>query len=118
MKIGTRLVAAASLGLIVAICPLLVGARDARADDVHRITVDGRERTYQLHLPDSYDGTTPLPVVVALHGGGGNVAKARRGYRLEPLADRDGFIIVYPQGLDGHWNDGRAVQRIRSRLHG
>lgn len=65
-------------------------------------------RSYDVHVPPSYDGFTPLPVVFALHGGGGNRAGARtlacpRGDRsdpgcLDPLADARGLIMVYPDG--------------------
>jgi len=30
------------------------------------------------------------------------------------LAERDGFVVVYPDGLERHWNDGRGVGAYRA----
>ena len=34
--------------------------------------------------------------------------------RFNELADRDGFIIVYPEAVDKNWNDGRSSDRVRA----
>ena len=39
-----------------------------------------------------------MPVVLNFHGGGGNAAAHRDYVRMDPLADREGFIVVYPNG--------------------
>jgi polyhydroxybutyrate depolymerase len=73
------------------------------------ITFDGRERSYYLHLPPGYNATSRLPVVFVLHGGGradGDEVADRTGYNS--IADREGFIVVYPNGVDAQWNDGRG----------
>ena len=57
-----------------------------------------RIRSYLLHLPPAYDGETPLPLVLALHGGGGNPRSMARKTNFNALADREGFIVVYPAG--------------------
>ncbi|HET6372118.1 MAG TPA: PHB depolymerase family esterase [Candidatus Polarisedimenticolia bacterium] len=65
-------------------------------------------RSYTVHLPPTYDGTTPHPVVLAFHGRGGNRKTVRletcpgqnpksRGC-LDGVADCEGFIVVYPDG--------------------
>ncbi len=71
---------------------------------------DGRERYYILHQPSgqtSHPGKRPLLLV--LHGGGGTNQNMLRltDSRFNALADRDGFYVVYPQGIDKSWNDGR-----------
>jgi polyhydroxybutyrate depolymerase len=45
--------------------------------------------------------------VIALRGsmGTGGQARATYGYDFDLLADQQGFIAVYPQGYEGHWND-------------
>jgi polyhydroxybutyrate depolymerase len=72
----------------------------------------GRERSYLLHLPPQARAGRPLPAVLNFHGGGGN-AKAHRDYvRMDALADREGFLVVYPNGSGGlrdtllTWNAG------------
>ena len=73
---------------------------------------DGREREYLLHLPESLPAEKPLPVVFAFHGGGSTARQMERFSRFSPVADRHGFIVVYPQGIAGHWNDGRHADRL------
>ncbi len=60
---------------------------------------EGRTRTALVHVPDRVAGETrPIPVVLNFHGGGGD-ARAHRDYvRMDALADREGFIVVYPNG--------------------
>jgi polyhydroxybutyrate depolymerase len=49
-------------------------------------------------------------LVIALHPSMGTAEKARAayGYDFDLLADQYGFIAVYPQGYEGHWNDCKA----------
>ncbi len=74
----------------------------------------GRRRTYVLHLPPAHDGRTPLPLVVVLHGGGGNAGNAIALTGFSDLADRDAFAVVYPNGtgrLEDRlltWNSGNC----------
>ncbi len=56
-------------------------------------------RTYLLHVPPGYDGTTRTPVIVLFHGLGGNSAAVAHSTRMMTLADQAGFILVAPQGL-------------------
>ena len=76
------------------------------------IDVGGLERTYQLHTPSSYDPPQSLPLVILLHGGGGTgqgMEKLTLG-GFNRLADREGFIVAYPDGIEKHWNDGRGLE--------
>jgi polyhydroxybutyrate depolymerase len=70
---------------------------------------DGLKRTFYLHLPTNFDELELLPVVLILHGGGkadGYKTAEHTGYNK--IADREGFIAVYPNGIDSQWNDGRG----------
>lgn len=54
---------------------------------------------YQVHLPPQHDGTTPLPVVMAIHGcgmSGFGWNSMKSTTQFNDLADREGFIVVYP----------------------
>ena len=71
----------------------------------------GTERSYKLHLPQGLPQGAPL--VVVLHGYGGNNDPGRFG--LNAAADRHGFAVCYPQGAkDGRgktcWNAGYPFQ--------
>jgi polyhydroxybutyrate depolymerase len=65
----------------------------------------GRRRIWIAYLP-SQPAARPA-LLVALHGsmGTGGQARASFGYDFDLLAERHGFIAVYPQGYEGHWND-------------
>jgi poly(hydroxyalkanoate) depolymerase family esterase len=77
---------------------------------------------YQVHLPPQYDGATQLPVIMALHGCGvtgygWNSMKATT--QLNSLADREGFIVVYPtqrmfRSAVNCWNSADPREQHRS----
>lgn len=58
----------------------------------------GLKRSYYIHFPPNYSPQRPLPLVVLLHGGGGSAPQALRNYPLKEVADRQGFILVAPNG--------------------
>jgi polyhydroxybutyrate depolymerase len=66
----------------------------------------GQARTYQLYVPAAYDGTHPVPVVFNFHGYGSNAVEEMAYANFKPLADRDDFLIVAPdgQGDNRHFN--------------
>jgi polyhydroxybutyrate depolymerase len=33
------------------------------------------------------------------------------------LSDKEGFLVVYPDGIDKHWNDGRSEEETKYRAH-
>ncbi len=63
-----------------------------------------RERTYLLYRPTNLSRREPVPLVLMLHGGFGSGRQAEEAYRWDPLADRDGFVVVYPDGVGRSWN--------------
>jgi polyhydroxybutyrate depolymerase len=73
---------------------------------------EGRERHYRIHVPQQIREDQPVPLVLFLHGGGGTADVASR-MGMTTVADRHGFIVVYPEAIDKHWNDGRDSQLFR-----
>lgn len=63
------------------------------------ITSGGVERKYQLEIPEGYDGTTPFPVVLALHALTVNYAVVPGISGFSDMAERYDFITVAPSGL-------------------
>jgi len=57
-----------------------------------------------VYVPPGYNASTPTPVVVALHGRPGTSAGMAALTRLNAVADRHNFIVVYPDGLRNEWN--------------
>ncbi|HUP87391.1 MAG TPA: PHB depolymerase family esterase [Acidimicrobiales bacterium] len=61
-------------------------------------TFDRLDRTYLVHIPPSYDGRRRMPLVFNFHGHGSS-APAQQAYAaFGPLADREGFLVVAPDG--------------------
>jgi polyhydroxybutyrate depolymerase len=78
-----------------------------------QLNVGGVVRTYELHIPAGVrDIGRPVALVVALHGGSGTGAQVRQQLQLDRVADREGFVVAYPnslgQGWARRWNDGRV----------
>lgn len=98
---------------------LLAGLQLAFAQvDLQRQTLmhDNGERTYYVHYPKNRLPTKPKPLVLVLHGGGGADAQTmakRTGMNV--IADREDFVVIYPAGIDGQWNDGRGKTFRRAR---
>jgi polyhydroxybutyrate depolymerase len=64
------------------------------------IVVAGEERKYLVHVPPGYDRARAMPLVISMHGAGGWPAQQMRMTRWNDLADREGFIVVYPSAAD------------------
>jgi polyhydroxybutyrate depolymerase len=71
------------------------------------VTLDfgGLHRRYLIQVPQ---GSGPFPVVILLHGGTQSAEEVWRQTSFPTLASRNGFILVAPEGVNGHWNDGRG----------
>ena len=69
---------------------------------------DGIDREYIIYVPNSYNGTSAVPLLLNFHGFGGSASQFMQEADMRSLAEADTFILVYPQGscLDGssHWN--------------
>jgi polyhydroxybutyrate depolymerase len=73
----------------------------------------GLNRSYVLYLPSSANLKQPLPLVFAFHGGMGNAESIIQTSGFNQLAEREGFLVVYPNGTsllskerDLTWNGG------------
>lgn len=98
MRALTQLLRALAALTAVALLPAL-SAANAQALSLEH---DGRVRHYLLHVPEGVSGKAPL--VLALHGRGGDGEQMARLTGLAEAADRFGFIAAFPSGLGGEWN--------------
>ncbi|HEX6375570.1 MAG TPA: PHB depolymerase family esterase [Allosphingosinicella sp.] len=73
------------------------------------IRIGARERQYLVYAPARRAASPALLVV--FHGRMGSPARIRAetGYGFDRLADRNGFVVAYPQGFEGRWNDCRKA---------
>ncbi len=75
------------------------------------LEIGGFKRHFLIYGPD-----TVKAVVIALHGGGGSsytFLRLTKG-RFNTLADTSGFLMIYPDAIGKHWNDGRGLKIYRS----
>ncbi|MCX6006361.1 MAG: dienelactone hydrolase family protein [Chloroflexi bacterium] len=79
------------------------------------ILVNGLQRSYLIHLPASYDKSRQWPLVIILHGGGGEAWNMNPLTGFNALADKEGFIVIYPDAYEHNWNDGRGAPSIKSQ---
>jgi polyhydroxybutyrate depolymerase len=83
------------------------------------LTVGGRTRSAVVHVPPK-PPTAPLPLVLALHGSTSNGVQMERKTGFDALADRDDFIVAYPNGYPagggtiGSWNAGTCCDPATS----
>jgi polyhydroxybutyrate depolymerase len=105
-------------GLLLAVASCSKGRTAKEADDVPEVKAfvfkhEGIVREVAMFDPRPAPEDQPRPLVVVLHGGLGDdddTVTLSFG-KLNALAAEDDFVVVYPSGIGGHWNDGRNVQR-------
>jgi polyhydroxybutyrate depolymerase len=94
--------------LVIAVVLAGCGARCAWAAPSHpsaTFEFGGLSRTYLVHVPPGH----PTGLVVNLHGGGSNGSQQERLTNFDAIADASGFVVVYPDGIDNNWADGRGA---------
>ncbi len=108
--------------ILVSLLPLILLV-ESQARDYQILNVNGLERQYLLNIPEIYDGLEPVPLLIALHGGGGDASSMRRMYGFDDVSNKYGFIIVYPDGTGDMryslhtWNSGYAdVYALRNGI--
>jgi polyhydroxybutyrate depolymerase len=99
-----------------------MGSGVSEADDVSEVKGfvfkhEGIVRDVGIFDPRGDSAEALRPMVVVLHGGLGSdddTVSLSFG-KLNALAAEDDFIVVYPSGIGGHWNDGRNVQKYAAQ---
>lgn len=79
---------------------------------------NGLRRTYLVHVPEGYDGSRPIPLLVAIHGAFSSAGEMERITGFSRMADREGFVALYPNGIGlfgwlRHWNSGHCCAKAR-----
>jgi polyhydroxybutyrate depolymerase len=94
--------------LLLLLCLLLplADASPAGAQEDVTLMHQGLERHFVLHAPIGTAMPGPRPLVVVLHGSGQPPQELRDWLPMDPVADREGFVVAYPDASDGRWNYG------------
>lgn len=99
-----RLIAAAAAALS---CAVFAAAPASAGDAGGVLPFGGLNRTYVLHVPGGVEH--PAGLVINLHGAGMTGAEQASLTNYNSAADRYGFAVVYPDGIDMSWADGRGA---------
>ncbi|MEO8608209.1 MAG: PHB depolymerase family esterase [Chloroflexota bacterium] len=70
-------------------------------------TIGGFERSYHIYVPKSYTAEKPMPLLFVFHGAGSTGVNMAGISDFNTMAETEGFIAVYPDGINRIWNDGR-----------
>jgi polyhydroxybutyrate depolymerase len=79
-------------------------------DGMQTVQVSSGSRSYFLHVPPTYDGGKPVPLILDFHALASSGAQERNFSPYPDLTDPDGAIVAFPSGLVGPsgaaWNVG------------
>ncbi|MCP9915872.1 alpha/beta hydrolase family esterase [Cyanobium sp. ATX 6F1] len=105
--------------LVVLAAFVLIGAgclaQSVRGTLTRTIKVGALSRTYYLHRPPGLPKNKSAALVLVFHGGGGTALQIERHSGFSELADREGFLVAYPEGVGRSWNDGRDAAGIAAQ---
>ena len=73
-------------------------AGQAGVTQVKKLAFGGLERDYRVHVSARASAETAQPIVLAFHGRGGRGADFETSSGLLPVSDREGFLLVSPDG--------------------
>ncbi|AAS05967.1 MULTISPECIES: extracellular catalytic domain type 1 short-chain-length polyhydroxyalkanoate depolymerase [Mycobacterium avium complex (MAC)] len=94
---------------VLAVCVVGCGVRHVSAASARDISgtfrSGGMDRTYMLHVPAG----DPVGLVLSLHGGGGTGIAQRGLTGFDAVADAHNLLVVYPDGYEKSWADGRGA---------
>lgn len=74
---------------------------------LQQLIYGGKRRSYYIYTPKTKAKNRPLPVIIGLHGGRSTPRNFSLTTNFNRLAERQGFIVIYPTGIDRQWQDGR-----------
>lgn len=80
---------------------------------VYDLTHEGLDRRFRLTVPDSAQPGSPL--VIVMHGYGGSAKSIQDYSAMDDLAQAEGFVAVYPQGVEDQ--DGSRFWQVGYTFH-
>lgn len=81
----------------------------------HTMMLDGLFRAYYLHIPKSFSREKRVPLIIVLHGGLGDARSAEWDSIMSKQADKDNFVVAYPNGHLRTWNAGQCCGIARAQ---
>ncbi len=75
-----------------------------------QITSGSQTRQFRLHVPENLPAGAAVPLVINLHGLNSNSMQEENLTGMSAKADREGFIVVYPDGVNATWFTGPGAE--------
>jgi polyhydroxybutyrate depolymerase len=92
--------------LFIGLGVLAIQHAQAADDTTQVLFYRGVSRRYIVHVPPNYNAATQFPLVLNFHASGAKPETQRQNSQFNPVADKNGFIVVYPEGVKRTWNAG------------
>lgn len=86
---------------------MLIGLETRAQQKTEHLIADDLDREFITYVPQRINPADKPPVIISLHGRLGTAGRQMKFADFKPIADREGIIIVCPQGIGRSWNDGR-----------
>jgi polyhydroxybutyrate depolymerase len=90
---------------------IVMSSTSAYADETLTYALQNTTRSAIVHAPAASFGHA-APLVVALYGSGDSAAHFQTSIGFDAVADRENFVVVYPEAIDAHWNYGRPTRKM------
>jgi polyhydroxybutyrate depolymerase len=101
--------------LFISLTVFLYNISFGQANIVSSLVHQTYQRNFTIHTPPGFTNSTPVPLVIMLHGGGGNMTSAQGFTNLNSVSNANGFLAIYPEGFGivpsggFSWADGRGT---------
>ncbi|QPC81936.1 hypothetical protein G4Y79_19940 [Phototrophicus methaneseepsis] len=93
--------------------------RETLGDESWQITQEAPyedlARGYTFYVPSTYDANEPMPAIVLLHGKGSTGTSTSSSSEMIPIAEREGIIMIYPDGINNEWQYMRGMPYYRDQ---
>jgi polyhydroxybutyrate depolymerase len=90
------------------------GKAGLAGDKTVTLTSGGKDRTFDLHVPPSYDATKRTPLVFLFHGYTMTAEEIATASHFAAVADKRGMIVAFPQGIGNGFNAGDCCGSAQS----
>lgn len=94
--------------------PTCPGGGIGPGDHTIELMHGGLDRSFIVHVPPAYDGLEPVSLVLNFHGLTSNAGQQVFFSEMNDTADKEGFVVVYPEGIQSSWNAGECCGGAQS----
>jgi len=102
---------------LIIICFFSLTAAAQSREERGQIIVDDITRSFVVYMPDGISTTQKPPVLISLHGRFGTGAQMMGFADFRPIADKEKFVIVCPDGISKSWNAGLKTPANRKGIN-